>query len=280
MADVQAPEVEAKAREMGWVPLAEFKGDPSKHIDAATFVERGETFVPFLKKQNEGLRNELSEVKTQLTTLGGELKASGKLLETITAEREAELAAATKAAREEAEARLAKASREGDHEEVAAATTDIARLTAEERAAEAERARKAKEGEHATTEQSKGFHPEVTSWFDQHKAFASDQRRIAVANVVAAEMRQKGDKRVGAAFMDDVAAEVEKYLGGQGPAFSKVEGGGPTGGGGTGGKGYADLPAEAKAVCDRQASRMVGPGRLHKDVASFRAAYAATYFKE
>ena len=61
----QAPErnYEAEAREMGWVPEAEFKGDkkPLKFLDAKEFVERGETVLPFVQRENKRLKDELSK---------------------------------------------------------------------------------------------------------------------------------------------------------------------------------------------------------------------------
>lgn len=51
---------EAEARDMGWVPEAEFKGDkkPAKFLDAKEFVERGETVLPFVQRENKRLREE------------------------------------------------------------------------------------------------------------------------------------------------------------------------------------------------------------------------------
>ncbi len=53
---------DAEARAMGWRPQEEFSGDPKQFIDAKTFVERGEQFLPILKAQNKNL---LSKVKQQ-----------------------------------------------------------------------------------------------------------------------------------------------------------------------------------------------------------------------
>ncbi len=65
----QAPErnYEAEAREMGWVPEAEFKGDkkPLKFLDAKEFVERGETVLPFVQRENKRLKGELDTVKKE-----------------------------------------------------------------------------------------------------------------------------------------------------------------------------------------------------------------------
>lgn len=74
LADTQPQEVEtteqsqsrdyvAEAREIGWLPLEEFKGDPSKHVDAETFVRRGEEVLPLVKKQNATLRREIDDLK-------------------------------------------------------------------------------------------------------------------------------------------------------------------------------------------------------------------------
>lgn len=51
---------EAEARDMGWVPETEFKGDkrPAKFLDAKEFVERGETILPFVQRENKRLRDE------------------------------------------------------------------------------------------------------------------------------------------------------------------------------------------------------------------------------
>lgn len=63
--DIQAPErnYEAEARDMGWVPETEFKGDkkPAKFLDAKEFVERGETVLPFVQRENKRLKDELTK---------------------------------------------------------------------------------------------------------------------------------------------------------------------------------------------------------------------------
>jgi hypothetical protein len=54
---------EAEARDMGWVPEGEFKGDkkPAKFLDAKEFVERGETVLPFVQRENKRLKDELAK---------------------------------------------------------------------------------------------------------------------------------------------------------------------------------------------------------------------------
>lgn len=54
---------EAEARYMGWVPEAEFKGDkkPAKFLEAKEFVERGETVLPFVQRENKRLKDEIAK---------------------------------------------------------------------------------------------------------------------------------------------------------------------------------------------------------------------------
>lgn len=59
----EARDYDKEAREAGWVPEAEFKGDrkPAKFLDAETFVKRGEEITPFVQKQNKQLRAEMDK---------------------------------------------------------------------------------------------------------------------------------------------------------------------------------------------------------------------------
>lgn len=52
---------EAEARVSGWVPEEEFKGDkrPAKFLSAEEFVRRGEEITPFIKRENQRLKEEL-----------------------------------------------------------------------------------------------------------------------------------------------------------------------------------------------------------------------------
>lgn len=63
--DTTPPErdYEAEARDMGWVPEGEFKGDkkPAKFLDAKEFVERGETVLPFVQRENKRLKDEIAK---------------------------------------------------------------------------------------------------------------------------------------------------------------------------------------------------------------------------
>lgn len=57
-----ARDYETEARAQGWVPEAEWKGErkPAQFLDAETFVKRGEEITPFIKRENQRLKDELA----------------------------------------------------------------------------------------------------------------------------------------------------------------------------------------------------------------------------
>jgi tetratricopeptide (TPR) repeat protein len=61
-----ARDFEAEAREHGWVPEGEFKGDSSRWVDAETFMKRADEMMPLLKAQNARLKRDLDSLKKDL----------------------------------------------------------------------------------------------------------------------------------------------------------------------------------------------------------------------
>ena len=85
--------------------------------------------------------------------------------------------------------------------------------------------------------------------------------------------------------MDKVTQEVARLTGRQQQSSAgraKVESGSERGGGGGSSdvSGWNDLPAEAKAACNRREKQLVGtrPGQF-KTQKEYRAYYARTYFR-
>ena len=65
----EARDYESEARELGWVPKEDFRGDETRWTDAETFVKRGETQMPLLKKQVETQKSEIDYLKRQVKKL-------------------------------------------------------------------------------------------------------------------------------------------------------------------------------------------------------------------
>ena len=280
-AEVQAQEaIEKDARAMGWSPKEEWRGDPDSWADAKSFVERGRQIMPILQRNNERLLGTLRTAEARLQSMEQSLKAATTAIETLEASHDEDVKAQVAAAKADLQTELTEALRDGDHAAAAKLTTKLTELRdASVAAADDKGDNKGDEGQQRPT-----LHPEVRTWYEQNPDFLRNPRKVALANAVAAEFRSAGDARTGAAFLDAVAAEVDKTMGLQRRGgSSKVEGdngGSGRRGDGGGAKSYADLPAEAKAVCDKQAARLVGPTRAHKDIDSWRKSYAKQYFSE
>lgn len=61
--------VEARAREMGWKPLAEYRGPPGKWQPAADFISRGENILPIVRDQNRRLTERIGKLEGEVTGL-------------------------------------------------------------------------------------------------------------------------------------------------------------------------------------------------------------------
>jgi hypothetical protein len=175
-------------------------------------------------------------------------------------------------------AQLSAASEAGDHEGVAELTDQLSQLNV---------AVPVTKPEPAQQQQAPVFTPppELRQWNDENPWFGTDKRKTSLALGIAQELRDNGETGTGRAFFEKVGAEVDKMLGTgkQEPRGDKVEGarGGVSGEGrSSSGKGYAALPADAKAACDLEARRFVGEGKRYKTIADWRSRYAEIYHAE
>lgn len=272
------PEQVAEAKSLGWAPKEQWRGEADKFVDADVFLQRG-LGIHHVRREAVEAKGKAEQLAADNARMAAELKALTATVGAIEESREADLEAARKEEKARLQTDYAEALKDGDHVRAAEIAGEMAENAALNKAPE-------KTATTTTTEERPALHPEVVAWNSENTDFMTDRRRVALANVVANEMRAAGDKRIGRAFLDDVRKEVETSMGtpARPGGQSKVEGdkgggGNRGGGGGGGGKSYADLPAEAKAACDKQAARLVGPGRAHKDASSWRASYARQYFQ-
>ena len=60
---------EARAREMGWKPLAEYRGPPGRWQPAADFIARGENILPIVRDQNRRLTERMGKLEGEVTGL-------------------------------------------------------------------------------------------------------------------------------------------------------------------------------------------------------------------
>lgn len=60
---------EARAREMGWKPLAEYRGPPGRWQPAADFIARGENILPIVRDQNRRLTERVGKLEGEISGL-------------------------------------------------------------------------------------------------------------------------------------------------------------------------------------------------------------------
>lgn len=275
--------VEGRAKELGWVPKEQFRGDPEKWVDAETFVKRGEEVMPILRAQNKrqqaentALREELKKTQQLVQDAQDAIKAltetTSKQAIAQVKQQEANLKAALKQAKVDEDV-----DRELEIQEQLTATREALK--------EAEKKPEKKEDkQESSTTVDFTKTPEWKAWTEENPWFGVDKRKTALAMGIAQDLRESGETSVGKAFYDKVAEEVKITLGEKTTEkTSKVEGGSSrtTGGvGGGKGKSFADLPKEAQDICNRQASRLVGKGKAFATEADWKNHYVTKYFEE
>ena len=270
-------EQQAAAEKIGWIPPARYKGEPERFVDADTYIERGETVLPIVKKQLVDVRAENTVLRAEQQRTAAALKSAEEAIEQIEERHTVATQKAVEEARKQLKLQLAAASEAGDHAGVAELTDQMTRLNvAEEEAPPAK-----KNGvEH------KAFvpPPELVAWNEENPWFGKDRRRTSLALGIAQELREAGEKSQGREFFEKVAAEVEKTLAPkEAPRGDKVEGarnGSESESRTPRGKGYTALPADAKTACDADAKRFVGPDKKYKDITAWRNRYAEIYYEQ
>lgn len=284
----EAAEIEAKAKAMGWSPKEQWRGEPDKFVDAETFVQRGEEFIPFLKANNRKLEAELGEVKGKLTKQEQLLQNAAESMEELKKFNTSVARERAEDRKEELKTALKKAREDGDVDAEVEINEQLAATSAALKEAN-------KTKEKPTTfkiEPAAGENPtnaymqteEWKGWTQDNPWFGADKKKTALSMGIAEELRSQPNPPKGRAFLDAVSAEVEKFFDGGERQTTKVDsgssGGNSGGGGGPRGKRFADLPEDAKAACDKQALKLVGEGRTFKTKAEWQTYYVNKYFEE
>lgn len=271
------PEMQAKAEKMGWIPPARYRGEPERFVDADEYVARGEQVLPIVRAQNQRLQDEVASLKASQAALQESLQKANTALEEIEERHTVATVKAVEQAKKDLQKRLAEAHDAGD----SAAIAEITGLMVDLNASSAEPPKK-KEPETKPLPQPAAVPPELKAWQEANPWFGTDKRKTALALSIAQELRDSGTTLEGAAFYEKVREELEATLGGPAGAGSKVEGarGSEAGTARVGAKkGFAALPADAKAACDAESRNFVGAGKRYKTVDAWRERYAELYFQ-
>jgi hypothetical protein len=278
-------EVEQEARNLGWVPQEEFKGDLAKWVSAETFVERGHTVMPILRKNNEKLESMVRQQQTEIERMKNLYSASQESIQELQKVHAEATKKAVADARKEVMVQLRAAKESGDIDSEMQLTEQLAEIKAAENDLKNVQATPPAASPTPQSSQTgaEAVHPDFAGWQSENKWFGTDERKTLRAMGIAQELRADptNDNLQGRAFFDKINEVIEERTSGVFRSSKVGESrpsGSPMSGSGRG-RSYADLPADAKSACDRQGTKLVGEGRAFKDISAWRTYYTNLYYQ-
>lgn len=226
---------EAEARGSGWVPQDAWKGAPDRWVDAQTFVERGEQFLPFVQAKFKKSLDTIDKLQSQVDELKAGNEEFRRFHETALARQKRE--------HEETIARLEeqrrKAVSEGDGDAFDKADKAL------------QDARNQPVGQPAA--KAATVNPDVQAWMAENPWYTADRQLKAITDGLSDDLAAEQPTLKGRPFLDELAkrvkAAVPHKFTTQRP--TTTEGHGNGGGSSKKDRSYEALPAEAKAACDR-----------------------------
>lgn len=221
---------EEEARQHGWVPKEEFKGDATRWTDAETFVKRADEVMPLLKKQNKALKAEIEAARRDMRKAAdhfskSEQRAYERALEEIKKEQEAAVEAGDLTAHRAASKKLDKLIEEKG--------PDDAPVASEEEVKEALFDFRASNRWYDTDAVARDYADELAQ---RHKAKTVDMSPSDFFTFIAGKVRERFPELVKGKEQPRPRSPVE---------------GGSTGRPSRGGKSFNDLPVEAQRACDK-----------------------------
>jgi hypothetical protein len=238
-------QVEKEARLMGWVEKEDYR-DGDHWVDAEAFVKRGKEINPILRKNNETLLKKLEAANLEVAEIKKVAKEFEKFQKEAADRKVGELTKELNELREKK--KIAVSSGDGE----AVVLIDEAIDAVKEQQVEAK-----KVPEKAPEKPPVTLDPLVTEWMDKNTWFTADDKYTRIADAIGTSINANFPHLSGKAFFEKLDEELEEVL----PAkykktqrSSPVESGTGSSNRPTGSstkQSYANLPADAKAACDR-----------------------------
>lgn len=268
---------DSEASSMGWSPQEKWRGDPEKWVDAKTFVERGENFLPLIKKAKTDLETQLGAERAKSEALRGEVGTLKKTVTDLIEFQAAEVKRQVEAKVATLRAELRQARKEGDDPD-RVADLEEALDTAKDELKEATTPKK-------VATEAPPPPPTVEPWAqaflaENAKWYGVDKLKTAVFAAQADMLHTQGLR--GADLLSAAKEAMEETLGLKKSPVDKSEGGsrgnGSAPSGEPAGKGWKDLPPEAKEQCKKDEAKFVGKGKAFPDAAAWHKHYVDVYF--
>ena len=237
----QARDYEAEARSHGWTPKDDFKGDPTRWVDAETFVKRADEVMPFLKKQNAALKREIDDMRRQ------QKKAADFFSK---AEERAYNRAMT-----DLQAKMDEAVESGDRDAARKVLKDMDDLKSDFTSERMEAEPKEKEDGPEVVAQAQQA---IRDWIDGSDWYFTDEKKTKYADMQSdLIIKEHGQLHKFPGGIDAALAEIDKRVQRKFAERPPVQTSGAGNRSGTGktGRSYSDLPADAKRLCDKWVSQ-------------------------
>lgn len=238
---------EKEARLLGWVPREEFR-DGDHWVDAEAFVKRGKEINPILRKNNELLLKKLDEANREIADVKRVAKEFEKFQKENADRQVKRLEGELSVLKEQKKVAIT----QGDGEQVVAIDEAIDAVKAQQLDAKTIDIPKT-----VITPAPVTLDPAITSWMEKNTWFTTDDKYTRVADAVGASIAAARPDLRGQAFLDQLDIELEDVLPSKykkqtrsSPVESSTNGVGASRSSG-GKQTYANLPADAKAACDR-----------------------------
>lgn len=222
---------ESQAREDGWVPKEEWKGDTSRWVDAKTFVERGQTFLPIVQAKFRKSLDTIDVLKKEVDELKSGNKEFREFHEKVLAREQKEREKLIT----ELEAQRQKAITDGDGEAFSRADKKLQEARSE-------------------PPKKPGVSPETQAWLTENAWYTTDPVMKAVADGLSDLVAAENPGLKGKPFLDKLGEKVREQMPhkfqnarretsttedhGRKSASKKA-------------RTYDDLPADARKACDR-----------------------------
>ncbi len=256
---LQAPrDFEAEARDMGWTPEAEWKGDkkPVKFLSAEEYVERGETLIPILNKRLKEKDAEFAERLKKIESL------NSKTVERLQKQFEKDLA--------EAQAAKKAAVKAGNVEEVERLDAEIDELKADAPKADKKLTGAALEKHNQKVQEDWtgahdwwGVDEDMTAWaIGKSQAFAAKDPDISIEDNLS-----KLDEALKKKYPEKFGGEVATKPSANGHALVDSGGDFP---GGKGSDPLKGLPSEARAQAKADMQKYP---KIYPDATTWRETY-------
>lgn len=275
-------ESETRARTMGWLPKDRYKGKPENWLPADDYLKRGEEILPILQHNNRDLTDQVTRIGGENAQLKAQLAAATEAIEGLKDFRSKVTKEAAVAQKTELTKAIVKARADNDVDAEVTLTEKLDEVR--DVIKEAEKPKPTVIKEIPAAGEGPQLTAEAKAWMTANPWFGTDKRKTGYAAGLRDEWIASGKPLSTPeffAYLDKEVGEMFDPNASRRNGNSKVEGssnsGGDSGGGSQSEKSYADLPPEAKAQCEKDAAKLVGPNRAYKTKAEWQEVYVSQY---